>query len=617
LATTCHTGGVLAGAGGVGKTSVAYEFTEQLIRYPEQPFDQILWLSAKQRQFDALQNTYRRVSETHYHTFDELLSALCFPFAHDREDILAKSQNERRRFLRDGFSIIPSFVIIDDMDSLKTDEQKKVGEFVAWLSGNNSRFLITTRHNHTFSSSTSIHVDGFERDEFEDFLRVLAEHLPQVNSLTRIQRRKLFSTTQGSPLLSESVVRNLRYSPFDQALASWRGENGELARAAVLRREISQLSLEALRVLVAASMLRSASIAELASVTGYPKTIVEAAVDELDRLFLVARPPIAKEPRFAVNETTARLVLDSAEELVADHRKLQKAVEELSQEGSPKKKINDSIVGNAIRQAFAFVREDKVAEALRTLDAVHTRKKHPDILSFKAKILFEATPPRVDQARLIAREAYRAGGRKPHLFELWFQSEWEMKQFSGAVDASEAALKHEIPSSQEWNVRLSAALIARAEDRETADVEGARKDLAAASGAMATAIKTSGLSERQQWLGKLFEIHDRLIALNRKSNPSLSSMSLALDEIIMMNRNGDTRRCLAWVALNLMEYIRRKGKSFQGKEHQVLRLMDRIDQILDLRRESSGAGDERDAALFMEWNKVRSRLLVVDVPVGS
>ena len=364
-----------------------------------------------------------------------------------------------------------------------------------------------------------------------------------------------------------------------------------------------------MRVLVAASMLRSASIAELASVTGYPKTIVETAVDELDRLFLVARPPIAKEPRFAVNETTARLVLDSADELVADRRKLQKAVEELSQEG-PKKQINDSIVGAAIRQAFALLRENKILEALGTLDAVHTRKKHSDILSFKAKILFEASPPRIDQARLAAREAYRAGGRKPLLFELWFQCEWEMKQFSGAVDASEAALKHEIPSSQEWNVRLSAAHIARAEDRETADIEGTRKDLAAASGAMATAIKTSGSSERQQWLGKLFEIHDRLIELNRKNNPSLSSMSLALDEINMMNRNGDTRRCLAWSAVNSMEYLRRKGRSFQGKENQVLRLMERIDQILELRRESIGEGDDRDVPLFAEWNKVRSRLLV-------
>lgn len=599
---------VLAGAGGVGKSSVAYEFAEQLIRYPEQPFDQIVWLSAKKKQFDGLLNDYRRMPEIHYESFDELLTALCIRLAYEESEVAGKSQNDRKRLLRSGFGTIPTFVIVDDVDSLQTDEQKQVGELVAWLSGNNSRFLITTRHNHTFSSSTSIHLEGFERDEFDDFLAVLSERLPAVSALNKGQRDNLFKSTHGSPLLSESICRNLRYGSFDEALTSWQGKSGDLARAAVLKKEISQLSPEAKRVLVAASMLRSASTSELAAVTDFPKTIVEGAIDELDRLFLVARPPIAKEPRFAVNETTARLVLDSADTLVGDHRKLQKAVEGLSQGADLKRKASDSIVAAAIRQANALLGEDKFSEALKTLDATHVRKKHPDLLSYKAKLLSEAKPPRLDEARLLVREAFSAGGRRPALFDIWFQSEWSLKNYFGAIEASEAALRHKIPTELEWNVRLSAAHKARAAERGIADVEGIRKDLTAASKAMSAAVKKSGASERQQWLGKLFEIHNQLLDLNRTQGPSIRMVSLLLDEISVMNRNGDTRRSLAWAAVNSIDRIARKKGSLKGKEGQASKLIERIEQIIKFRKGSNGNQANQDEALFLEWEKVRSRL---------
>ena len=148
---------VIAGEGGLGKSSAAYEFSEQLLRYPEQPFDQILWLSAKKQQFDGIRDSYRRMPETHYQSFDEFVSTLCLRLGFREEEITNRSQNDRRRMLREGLGIIPSFVVIDDVDSLTKDEQKKIGELVSWLSGNDSRFLITTRHNYIFSTASSEH----------------------------------------------------------------------------------------------------------------------------------------------------------------------------------------------------------------------------------------------------------------------------------------------------------------------------------------------------------------------------------------------------------------------------------------------------------------------------
>ena len=599
---------VIAGEGGLGKTSVAYEFAEQLLRYPEQPFDQVLWLSAKQQQFDGMRNAYRRMPETHYHSFDELLTILCLSLGYKEDEVSNRSQNDRRRMLRDGLILIPSFIVVDDVDSLDKDEQKKVGELVAWLSGNGSRFLLTTRHNYTFSSASSEHLAGFEKDEFNDFLDILSERLSQIAALNSGQRLKLFDTTLGNPLLAESVCRHLKYNGFDEAVANWVGKSGELARAAVLKKEVEQLSLEAKRVLVAASMWPSAALVELSQATDYPKTIVEAAIDELDSLFLVARPMIGGEPRFAVNSTTARLVLDSASTLVSDHRNLERRVKDrglVNGGGSASKpKAKDSMVAAAIRQACAHLKDGNLEQALADLDDAHQRRKHPDLLSFRAKILVDAIPPRFEEAKIVAREAYAAGCRQPPLFDSWFQAEWSLKQYTGAIAAAEAAIKAKAPSKQEWHIRLSAAQSARSTEREGTDAQGALGDLCAASEAMAVAVKLSNAAERQQWVGKLFEMHDQIIEFRKREKLNVSLGRLLINDVEMMLRHGDSRRRLGWVVVNLMERLARTVKRSTTFDISI----ERANRIIQRRRDGVADQDERDTALFVEWDRVRSHL---------
>ena len=598
---------VIAGEGGLGKSSVAYEFSEQLLRYPEQPFDQILWLSAKKQQFDGIRDSYRRMPETHYESFEEFINTLCLRLGFREDEVSNASQNDRRRMLREGLGLIPSFVVIDDVDSLTKDEQKKIGELVAWLSGNDSRFLITTRHNYIFSSASSETLAGFERDEFDEFLGILAEQIPYVSSLTSKQKDKLFTTTLGSPLLTESVCRQLKYSTFEDAITNWvTGKTGELARAAVLRKEVEQLGLEAKRVLVAASMLSSASLVELSRVTDFPKSVVEAAIDELDSLFLVARPMIGGEPRFAVNSTTARLVVDDASSLVADHKNLERRVKENHQEPNEDagnvKKSKDSFVAAAIRQARAHFEEGAVEQAFRDLDDAFQRRKNPDLLSFKARLLLALDPPRIDDARQSARDAYAAGCRHPSFFETWFQAEWAVKQSTGALTAAEAAIRANIPSKQEWQIKLSAAHSARSAEREATDLQGALKDLNAACIAMASAVKMSPPSEKQQWLRKLFEMHDQLVELRKREKFTSTLARVLLDDIAQMQGRGDTRRRLVWVAINVIDRLVKSGKGTSN----LLSLLENAERIIKRRGVAEAA--ERDSDLIAEWDKVRGQL---------
>ena len=594
---------VIAGEGGIGKSSVAYEYAEQLIRYPDQPFDQILWLSAKSRRFDGYTDVYQRMPETHYSNFDELLSTLCSRLAYKDDEIIGQTQSRRKQLIKSGLTCIPTFLIIDDLDSLRTDEQKQVGELVAWLSVGKSRILITTRHNHLFSSSTSINLEGFKLDEFEEFLDAINKRIPQIETLSAKQRVKMHEKTHGSPLLAESVCRNLRYTNFEDAMNNWHGKNGEMARAAVLKKEVQQLTSTSKKVLVAAAMLRSASISEIASVTEYPKTSVEDSIDELDRLFLVARPHIAKEPRFAVNETTALLVLELLESLVPDFRKLQKAVDDLSPVNYEiKKEKYDSIVASSIRQANAFLTEGNITKALETLDSVHLRNNHPDILSFKTKVLYESSPQRLSEAKYAANSAYSAGCRKPHFFEIWFSIEWDLKDYSGAVDASNAAIKAHSRGEQEWYVRNSAALSSRAEERWKSEIEGSRRDLAAASKSMSEAIKLSTCSERQQWLLKLFNIHDRIVELNRTIDGT--EWPVMQEEIEMMNKAGDLRLSLAWVAVNSIGRFFYSGKLPRGKEKFVANLIEKTRVIVDRRLAADNDSDGKNIFLISEWKRV-------------
>lgn len=143
---------VLAGEGGIGKTSIAYDFADQVTLLDSQPFQHLIWLSAKQQQFRPFKNTYDEMVEIHFGSYDELLDRLCDKLGITQEERDGATPHQRLRLIKQALTVLPSFIVVDDVDSLNEVEQRQAVEIGLALGGTTAKVLFTTRKNDSYSA---------------------------------------------------------------------------------------------------------------------------------------------------------------------------------------------------------------------------------------------------------------------------------------------------------------------------------------------------------------------------------------------------------------------------------------------------------------------------------
>lgn len=468
---------VLAGEGGLGKSSIAYEFAERVSETPGVPFEQVIWLTAKEQQFKAFDDQYVSVPERHFSTYEELLFAICSKLPFTTDELEGTSTLELKRMVKSGLTETPSLFIIDDVDSLLQDEQKKVFELGSIIASSSSRLLLTTRFNQSVSTDNVFKLEGLTMpDEFPQYMETLQERL-QFPPLNQSEIEKIHATSEGSPLYSESLVRLLKWYSVSESISQWQGSKGVAVRDAALKREIDTLTSEAKRILLTVATLVEASAIELCEVLGYPSEQIERCLAELEALFLVAAPALASVRRFRIPENTRRLVQDNTDKLITDRVRFDKDLATF-RKNSLRTPTRDARVASAISQAAAFVRVGNISTALTTIqDARRKTKNHFDLLSYQATLYMKDNPKKPDLARKLAREAVNKGARKNEVFECWFEAEWAVNHYIGALEAAEAALTFRAAGEVDWTLRKSAALASKAHDQ-------------AQSGSYATAVNT-------------------------------------------------------------------------------------------------------------------------------
>lgn len=448
----------LAGDGGKGKTSIAYEFCKEFCKVKPYSFEQLIWLTGKKEQFRPLKNSYENLPNTNFFCYSSLLNSICEELGMLEDDFKETSETYIKSQIRHHLHQLPSLIVLDDIDSLAPDDQRKSMELAMQVSqGTNSKFLLTTRMNLFFSTDMCITVAGLSENDFKDLTALMAKKFNV--KLKNEQIKKLYRATLGSPLFLESIFRLVNTgSSLDVAINRWRAEDGEQAREAALLREIEQLSLEARRCLLALSYLTSASSIEIRQVTGYPSTLFDRTVEELKSLFLIENPSyIDSEPRFEVPSTTSSLVISNKEKLVTDHRAVETAVRKSrahnESQGESKKKKN---VGLAINQAFALIKEERSFEALETIkNALKSEKKHPDLILTLARIKLQHFPKLLNESRKDFKEAYNAGQRKQMLYDLWFDAEYQANHPQGMIEVSDLVIQSTRPPSSDWFYKKS------------------------------------------------------------------------------------------------------------------------------------------------------------------
>lgn len=255
LADELVTAMVLAGDGGKGKTSTAYQFAEEVCRAKPYDVDKVIWLTAKKRQFVADLDEFVNVPETHFYDVDSLLKAICLELAILEREIEGASIEMLKKLVKNAMSNIPCFVVIDNVDSCNANHQRMILEAALQTSNSRSRFLLTTRMNFSYSNASCITVGGFQRDEYHEHVANLLNRM-KLPPLTPKQIDLMRKTTDGSPQFTESLLRLCRTGvPIDTAIRQWEGRLGSQARKAALEKEIEHLTIESRRVLLACSLM--------------------------------------------------------------------------------------------------------------------------------------------------------------------------------------------------------------------------------------------------------------------------------------------------------------------------------------------------------------------------
>jgi hypothetical protein len=599
---------IIAGEGGLGKSSVAYEFVERVSRANNAPYDQIVWLTAKEQQFRASSDKYENTPERHYSSYLELLSAICDKLPYTHSELDGATESELIRMIKKGLVETTSLIVIDDVDSLTREDQRKTVEIGQYIGASESKILFTTRNNEINSINTVIHLEGLpEGDDFNEFVYKISGRL-KVTNLASSDISKIYQTTLGSPLFTESLLRLLRWTPLNEALAQWKGEKGVNVRAAALKREINSLSTESKRLILVIALMVEASVVELQEVLAYNTEIIEGCLNELDSLFLIAAPEIASTPRFRVPANTRRLVLDEGTKLVTDRVKLESEVSNFKKRTN-KKPPADQRVASAISQAESFLRSGDLNKALDTVkDAKKSTKNHFDLLSYEASLLLKHNPPRNNEARNLARQAFDKGCRKSELFETWFEAEFLSENFNGAIEAADAALN--LKDNNEWQIRKAVALSRKADNLgNSGNFDSATRTMFEASKLLKLATSVATRDEVTDIRSKQFLIHDQIWIWPINESGFIKAAA-QLDILENMRKYGDYRgtnkkRVLATFSL-LASYIDKLTSSFSSSQLNLLStLRNKADALI--KNENDHYPDK---SISDAWSNIQTKIAI-------
>lgn len=601
---------VLAGEGGLGKTSIAYQFAEVLCKEVDSGIENIIWLTAKKEQFSGYENKSIEMPETHFNSYHDLLIELCSELGYMAAELEGASEKLLKKYIQEGAKVTTSLIVVDDVDSLPVEEQRKVLEIGFLFGGTNSRLLLTTRINLGYSSDIAIQVKGFDLDDYRPYIKTLQERHRHI-VLTEPQIKLIHEVTGGSPLFTESLYRLMRFSNFGNAISEWRGHFGEDARAAALSREVDQLNPEAKRVLLASAYLNECSLVELTQVTGYSENVLRDCLTSLTSLYLLSAPQITSEPRFKIGFNTKQFVLNSKVGIASDFKKIEQRVKDLrSQTKTLKGKRDDPIVGAAINQAMAQLRQNDIERALETIAVAEKQcGDSADLVTMKARCLLKKIPPDPDEARKLAKKAFNSGSRKEVLFDIWYDAEWDAKHYVGAYEAASNSIENKVGITTEWLVKRAAAQWHVAKDQEKAgNFDRAIRDYWTCANDLLQAQQDASPDDLNELRRQRFQIHDSIwLIFNNLSERNVDAATKAIDELKKMVRAGDNRIS---ICLRLIEPLNWLLKVVSGKNDEVNQgLLNIIDQrVREVRTEieryaQNNKGDTRITHVFELWEK--------------
>lgn len=284
---------LLSGPGGVGKTSIAWTFCDAVTKAPPDGLEKVVWLTAKKRTYAALLGKYVEISHTHFTNLESLLLALLgelgvpenqLPEEPSREDLIEECISTLK--------IWPCLLVIDDVDSLPTEQQYDVFRTISTIfdrviaaGGVRARVLLTARLNLGAAPGQLLPVSGLSLEDFREYVidaaAAIGAPLPQGAALTT-SVRSLHEASSGSPLFAASILRLVCLGePINRAIRQHLGAEGEEVRRFAFERELDNLTDNQLRLLFAATHLGDCTIDELTEATQGNRALIRDDIGSL------------------------------------------------------------------------------------------------------------------------------------------------------------------------------------------------------------------------------------------------------------------------------------------------------------------------------------------------
>jgi KaiC/GvpD/RAD55 family RecA-like ATPase len=419
---------VLTALGGTGKTAIAYEFCEQLVKARSEAFVKVIWLTAKSQTYAAILQKYVSTTRTDFTDIDSFLDAFLREIGCLDSDFADFDELESKLdFAKEMITGIPILLVIDDLDTLDQDKQIELYSRIAQLfdqalSKRPSRVLFTSRLEPNAGPNRIIRISGFSKEEATDFTKSLIGHLKGAESWgphVMEWMDAIYSASKGSPIFIASILRLMTFGDnLETALENWTGRDGDEVRRFAFKREIDSLNYQDVRVLYALQLLSSSTFEELLEVLTEDRQSLQASLLRMSQFHMFAgsgnpstgsQISIPEPIRLMVSITGERLSAADAEE-----------IRKRSASAVARAKDGQSEIGKRIRGISLLWIRKRYPEAL--IEAQRAAKDFPargELSFYLGRSYLLQTPPNYDAADEAFKEASQKKYFSRGLLEYW------------------------------------------------------------------------------------------------------------------------------------------------------------------------------------------------------
>lgn len=452
----------LTALGGTGKTAIAYEFCQQFLEDAPSWATKLIWLSAKQRSFSAIMGRYEDVTRTDFSTPIDFLEALARECGAVEGDIegAEQDQGELLDLVYDGLSTFPSLVVVDDIDSLRVEEQNNLFSVIQQLAGRlhdfGARFLFTSRLE-LGANTQRIPVEGFKEREFTEYAKMIAAE--RSIGLSDPLIKQLHTASKGSPIFCSSIIRLASLGmDINDAVKSWKGKDGDEVRRFAFERELRELTDSQTRTLFALCSLGATTHLELKQVLESDDQVLTNDLARLREFHLYAS---GGDPRTGARLEVPEPILimrDILESRVHNHKRLATECARLRHK-SPK--VDDRVTF-AIRTVVALWKEDEYEAAeISARASVKDNKKSGDLHCILGQCQLKLKTPNYEEADKSFAEAYRLDSRRVELLPSWMEAKAGLKDWRGIVDIVGKAPPEDVRSHVAYQLSRALAELGR------------------------------------------------------------------------------------------------------------------------------------------------------------